>query len=103
MIAMQTPDAHLFEDEFLDELDGWRREPAKAWDCDPEALLFGDSPDMDLDEEDDTGDWQVLVLDRFGDRTVWPGLDTRHDPFAERAALLAEQEAWELELVKRWL
>lgn len=30
------------------------------------------SYDLELDEEDDTSDWQVIVLDRFGDRLVNP-------------------------------
>lgn len=42
----------------------------EAWDCDPhwepEALGIYD----DLDEEQDDTDWQVIVLDRFGDRLV---------------------------------
>ena len=45
-----------------------------AWDCDPDAAVFVEAYDVDLDENDDTGDWQVLVLDRFGDRTVNPEL-----------------------------
>jgi hypothetical protein len=40
----------------------------EAWDCDlffvPECLDY----DLELDEEE--GDWQVIVLDRFGDRLV---------------------------------
>lgn len=42
----------------------------EAWDCDlffvSECLDY----DLGLDEEDDEGDWQVIVLDRFGDRLV---------------------------------
>jgi hypothetical protein len=44
----------------------------EAWDCDP---LFVPEPldyDLDLDEEDDAGDWQVIILDRFHDRLVNP-------------------------------
>lgn len=96
-------DSSAFEDEFLDVLDGWRREPEQAWDCDPDVVLLGDSLDWDLDEEDDTGDWQVLVLDRFGDRTVNPELVTPRDLFAERREVLAEQAAWEEQLTARFL
>jgi hypothetical protein len=41
-----------------------------AWDCDPFHIHAEEPYDIDLDESDDTGDWQVLVLDRFGDRMV---------------------------------
>ena len=43
-----------------------------AWDCDPYACFEDMSYDLELDEEDDTSDWQVIVLDRFGDRLVSP-------------------------------
>lgn len=42
----------------------------EAWDCDPSFVPIPETVDLDLIEEDDTGDWQVLVLDRFGDRSV---------------------------------
>lgn len=42
----------------------------EAWDCDPLFVAEDLSYDLDLDEEDDEGDWQVIVLDRFGDRMV---------------------------------
>ena len=47
-------------------------EPAAgvAWDCDPDAMIFPEPYDAELNEEDDQGDWQVLALDRFGDRSV---------------------------------
>jgi hypothetical protein len=38
-----------------------------GWDCDP-FQLFELEPD--IDEEDAEGDWQTVVLDRFGDRLV---------------------------------
>ena len=41
-----------------------------AWDCDPSFDPIDEAYDLDLDEEDDEGDWQVLALDRFGDRAV---------------------------------
>ncbi len=44
--------------------------PQHAWDCDPEALLPVEDYDADLDYEDAESDWQVLALDRFGDRLV---------------------------------
>ena len=44
----------------------------EAWDCDPDAYFEDMSYDLDLNEEDDTGDWQAIVLDRFGDRFVNP-------------------------------
>lgn len=54
-----------------------RPEYGEAWDCDlffvPENMSF----DIDLDEEDDTGDWQVITLDRFHDRNVNPELGNR--------------------------
>jgi hypothetical protein len=61
-----------------------------AWDCNPDAEVTAEPYDGDLDLEDDTGDWQVLVLDRFGDRSVEPGLYTHRNDFAERQAELAE-------------
>ncbi len=42
----------------------------QAWDCDPTFVPIDESVELDLDMEDDEGDWQVLVLDRFGDRLV---------------------------------
>lgn len=48
------------------------QEQGVAWDCDPEAVLAVDTVDADLDMEDDEGDWQFLVLDRFHDRLVNP-------------------------------
>lgn len=42
----------------------------EAWDCDPDAQVIVEPYDLGLDEEDDEGDWQVIVLDRFGDRMV---------------------------------
>lgn len=42
----------------------------EAWDCDIFVQHIEEPYDLDLDEEDDEGDWQVIVLDRFGDRMV---------------------------------
>lgn len=44
-----------------------------AWDCDPMALVYVEPYDIDLDEEDAASDWQILALDRFGDRTITYG------------------------------
>lgn len=66
-------DPFLYEDQLLEEMDGWLSQndrKLEAWDCDPFARPLVDTVDADLDEEDDTGDWQVLALDRFGDRMV---------------------------------
>lgn len=41
-----------------------------GWDCNPFHVHVDESYDLDLDYEDDEGDWQVLALDRFGDRNV---------------------------------
>lgn len=41
-----------------------------AWDCDPHVTFEDQAYDAGLDEEDDEGDWQVIALDRFGDRMV---------------------------------
>lgn len=57
---------------------------AEAWDCDPDAALHVDAYDLELDEEADETDWQVLVLDRFGDRTVDESLHHRGDPTQAR-------------------
>lgn len=46
------------------------QEYSEGWDCDPNAIVAVDPYDLDLDEEEDETDWQVLVLDRFGDRSV---------------------------------
>lgn len=43
---------------------------SEGWDCDPGAVLLVEPYDEGLDETDDEGDWQVLALDRFGDRAV---------------------------------
>lgn len=51
----------IIEDEF---------EPTTAWDCDPAFVPEELAYDLDLDEELDETDWQVIVLDRFGDRMV---------------------------------
>ena len=42
----------------------------EAWDCDPDMCFEDMSYDLDLYEDDSTGDWQVIALDRFGDRQV---------------------------------
>lgn len=60
----------IFTDEAL---------PSVAWDCDPDAMIFVEDYDADLDETNDTTDWQVLVLDRFGDRMVTENLISRGD------------------------
>ena len=41
-----------------------------AWDCDLFTEVFMEAYDIDLEEEDDEGDWQVIALDRFYDRQV---------------------------------
>jgi len=41
----------------------------EAWDCDPDAIVIVEPYDVGLDEED-SDDWQVIALDRFGDRMV---------------------------------
>jgi hypothetical protein len=46
-----------FDDDFEADTQGW--------DCDPFFIHADESDDIDLDPENDTGDWQVLVLDRF--------------------------------------
>lgn len=58
---------------------------ATAWDCDPDFQPILETVDLDLDEEDDTGDWQVLALDRYGDRLVDDRLDARGDATLERS------------------
>lgn len=55
-----------------------------AWDCDPTAHVTVDAYDLDLDYEDDTGDYQVLALDRFFDRQITDSLDSRGDPSTAR-------------------
>ena len=39
-----------------------------AWDCDPFVEL--DDETDQLDEEDASGDWQTIALDRWGDRLI---------------------------------
>lgn len=51
-------------------LSTWDHDPTTAWDCDPFMIMPNESYDLDLDDELDRTDWQVLALDRFGDRTV---------------------------------
>jgi hypothetical protein len=46
------------------------RDETLAWDCDPFFIPDEEPYDLDLDDEDAFSDWQVLVLDRFGDRMV---------------------------------
>lgn len=43
-------------------------ENSEGWDCDPFAQIEMD--ENTLDETDDTGDWQEICLDRWGDRLV---------------------------------
>lgn len=52
-----------YDEDYLDA-------PSEAWDCNPEFLPIDEGYDLDLDEEDSTSDWQVIALDRFGDRLV---------------------------------
>jgi len=40
----------------------------RAWDCDPFVEL--DDETDQLDEEDASGDWQTIALDRWGDRLI---------------------------------
>ena len=51
-------------------LSTWDIDPTVAWDLDPFFIFPEESYDMELDETEDETDWQVLVLDRFGDRMV---------------------------------
>ena len=57
-------------------------ESGAAWDCNPSFQPIDESYDLDLDDQDDTGDWQVLCLDRYGDRSV--------NPMVERLSLSQE-------------
>jgi hypothetical protein len=41
-----------------------------GWDCDPFMTAIVDNYDLELDFTDDCGDWQVIALDRFGDRGI---------------------------------
>lgn len=47
-----------------------RPDPETAWDCDPSFQPILEDYDLDLDETDSESDWQVICLDRFGDRLV---------------------------------
>lgn len=38
----------------------------EAWDCNPEHIHDNIEYDLDIDEDD----WQLILLDRFGDRMV---------------------------------
>lgn len=43
----------------------------EAWDCDPFADVSAPDYDEGLDFDDDpSGDWQSVCLDRFGDRLI---------------------------------
>lgn len=42
----------------------------EAWDCDPFFIPECLDYDLDVDCEDSESDWQILALDRFGDRTI---------------------------------
>lgn len=79
------------------------REHEEAWDCDPEAEVSAEEYDAGLDEEDDEGDWQVLALDRFGDRIVNPGLETRCDEFAVRREELDDERREKEEFTRKYL
>ena len=61
---------YLQEAEDRDYDDGVLLDGQTAWDCNPDSDVTIDAYDLGLDEEDDEGDWQVLALDRFGDRNV---------------------------------
>lgn len=67
MIAMRTnPDYHPRLREAAED-----DEPCDvAWDCHPGHVHHYEPYDLGLDDEDGEGDWQVLALDRFGDRLV---------------------------------
>ena len=41
---------------------------SEGWDCDPTATFLDETDQRD--ESDDTGDWQDICLDRWGDRMV---------------------------------
>ena len=49
-------------------------EPRVAWDCDPDAIVPAEPYDEGLDDEDAESEWQVIALDRFGDRLVNNGI-----------------------------
>jgi len=59
-------------------------EPAVAWDCDPDYIAEPLDRYQDLDETDDAGDWQVIVLERFHDRLVDDTLSHRGDASTAR-------------------
>lgn len=68
--ALISPTYHATDDwaeeeRFYDDLDA-----TAGWDCNPDAQVVVEDYDEGLDYEDDEGDWQVLALDRFGDRSV---------------------------------
>lgn len=42
----------------------------EAWDCDLFADVYVEPYDLDIDEEDAEGDWQIIALDRFADRNI---------------------------------
>lgn len=45
--------------------------PSVAWDCDPFADVSMPDFDEGLDfDNDSSGDWQSVCLDRFGDRLI---------------------------------
>lgn len=41
-----------------------------AWDCDPTFTPPVEDELIDIDEEDASSDWQIIALDRWGDRRV---------------------------------
>lgn len=55
-----------------------------AWDCDLFATVEIEPYDIDLDYEDDTGDYQILALDRFADRAITDSLEGRGERELER-------------------
>ena len=53
-------------------------EKGVAWDCDPFAVVYVEPYDDGLMPDDyPFEDWQVMVLDRFGDRSVNPTFHTQ--------------------------
>jgi len=66
--SFSTSEADLDDDYNLVGSRDWFSE--NAWDCSPDFQPEDLSYDLDLNEEGDETDWQVLVLDRFGDRLV---------------------------------
>ena len=57
---------------------------AEAWDCDLFTDVTIEPYDIDIDYEDDEGDYQILALDRFADRSITDSLKGRGEAAFER-------------------